>query len=740
MILYARSSSYPGDQPHGTGATSARILAVAIAGMLVTSAQQARAGDGFDWQEWKKITTWTLTDVPTDQAGKAALAPLLETEGKSRMRIDDLTPWETKRAKILDAVRAVLGEPTGLKIDPVEVQSTNDHTLGDHLRRCIRIRSEPEDWITAYLLIPKDPPDSPGPAVICLHDLPGNKEALCDVARDNPRALAVDLVRRGYVCLVPDMIGCGERGGGGDRPFAQIMDFYRKHNRWSVMGKQTWDTARAVDYLMTLPSVDKRSIGVLGHGYGGTAALLAAAMDPRIALVISDQGLPAFRNDPAPDRWSRHFPLLPQIDLYLPDIERIPFDWHEVCATIAPRPLYVTGAEKAGRLILGQIDRAVSPELRNVYGLYGAADDLGESLDTEPAHPLREIVEKWLPERLFRTGNLYAIPKDVAGWEQQRSIIRRVVRRTIGTVSGPPPSLELKTLATRQCPRYERRLVEYSVAKDDRVRAYLCIPSEAGKPAPAILALNGTWREGKDVTMGLANRTEAREFAFAPELAERGYIVLVPDCVVMGERIDKGGYCNTKGVYQRNPGVSIMAKMLYDDQRALDLLLTVDGVDHHRIGSIGLSLGGQRALFLAAFDERVKATVCSVGTTMFVAESHKTRLNMVRDHSGFSYFPRLRPAIQQGQFPPWDWDLLIRLVAPRGFFHQTRDQDPYAPRSIAVYEACDASRPVWDLFGQPHDRLVNVHEPGPHGMAQATKLKAYDWLDRQLGKVTSPSR
>ena len=47
---------------------------------------------------------------------------------------------------------------------------------------------------------------------------------------------------------------------------------------------------RAVDYLYTLPEVDKRQIGLAGHSRNGKQALLAAAFDERIGAVVPSSG------------------------------------------------------------------------------------------------------------------------------------------------------------------------------------------------------------------------------------------------------------------------------------------------------------------------------------------------------------------------------------------------------------------------------------------------------------------
>src|SRR5262249_51940082 len=50
-----------------------------------------------------------------------------------------------------------------------------------------------------------------------------------------------------------------------------------------------WGFSRMIDYLITDSAVDAKAIAVVGHSRNGKTALLAAAMDPRIALSIPSQ-------------------------------------------------------------------------------------------------------------------------------------------------------------------------------------------------------------------------------------------------------------------------------------------------------------------------------------------------------------------------------------------------------------------------------------------------------------------
>ena len=697
--------------------------------LVAASAQVAHAWEGHDFDQWKKVTAWTMPDIKTDQAGRKDLAPLLVNRGETPASIDEIRGWEAKRAGIRKAVLRILGEPSDLRPPPPEVQLLGEKTLDDHVRRHIRIRTEPDDWIPAYVLVPKNMREARVPAMICLHQtVAQGKEEPCGMRGNGELAFALQLVRRGYVCIAPDAIGFGERIPEGAQPYHGSIAFYRRHPGWSFMGKMIWDVSRVIDYLETLPCVDPLCIGSIGHSHGAYGTLFAAAFEPRISLAIASCGFTTLRSDPRPERWSHLTALIPQLGLYLPDVKTIPFDWHEICAMIAPRPLFVWYATRDTIFPNTANLDALFRDVRNVYGLYGAADDLAwRAFDGEHQFPDagREEAYRWLEERFFFHGDIRVVPKDRETWEKQRQVIRRLVRRTLGTPPTQPPPPNVRTLETVQCPSFERRLIEYDVDADERVKAYLCLPRRGGGRLPAVLVLHQTVAEGKKESVGLAGNAS---FAFGADLAARGYVTLSPDSIAAGERVDRYGAFDTRGHYLRHPTLSAMGRMLCDAQRAVDVLSEAEGVERDGIGVVGHSLGAETAVMLAAFDERICATIASCGFATFAAE--KDRLRWARDH-WFSYMPKLRPVFELGRLPAWDWDDCIRLIAPRALFMHNTLQDDIFHESRSAFDGTEAARPVWLLLGHP-ERLANTIRPGKHEMSNTAKAEAYDWLDRQM--------
>ena len=105
------------------------------------------------------------------------------------------------------------------------------------------------------------------------------------------------------------------------------------------------DTRAAVDALAALTEIDGARIYLAGYSLGGKVALFTAALDDRIAGVIAASAFTPLRTAPASTEGLRQYShlhgLLPRLGFFEGQEPKVPIDYNEVLAAIAPRPVYV---------------------------------------------------------------------------------------------------------------------------------------------------------------------------------------------------------------------------------------------------------------------------------------------------------------------------------------------------------------------------------------------------------------
>lgn len=261
-------------------------------------------------------------------------------------------------------------------------------------------------------------------------------------------------------------------------------------------------------------------------------------------------------------------------------------------------------------------------------------------------------------------------------------------------------------------PEFTRRHLTYSGGDGDRVTAWLLVPRRKGR-LPAALCLHQTTKIGKDEPAGLGGNPDLH---YAKELAARGFVTLAPD------------YPNFGG-YSFDPYVlgyaSATRKGIANHQRALDVLTGLETVDASRIAAVGHSLGGHNALFLAAFDARVRAVVTSCGFTAF-------RRYYNGDLTGWShrgYMPRI--ATEYGKDParmPFDFSDVLAAIAPRGVFINAPLQDT----NFAVAGVKETVAAVEARF--PGKKLRVEYPDAGHSFPPSVREQAWRFLEADIAR------
>jgi hypothetical protein len=180
------------------------------------------------------------------------------------------------------------------------------------------------------------------------------------------RQYAAELAERGYVTIAPSYPLLA-----GYRPDLEKLGWQ------SGTLKAVWDNMRAIDLLQSLPYVDGRAIGAIGHSLGGHNAVYTAAFDPRIKAIVSSCGLDSFLDyyDGDAKVWTagrgwtspRYMPRLAD---YAGRLDQIPFDFHEVVAALAPRHTLIVAPLHDGNFRADSVDRVADAAL-GVFQLHG---------------------------------------------------------------------------------------------------------------------------------------------------------------------------------------------------------------------------------------------------------------------------------------------------------------------------------------------------------------------------------
>jgi dienelactone hydrolase len=309
--------------------------------------------------------------------------------------------WEKRRQELREQVLVAEGlwpMPEKIPLKPV-IHGKIDRD--DYTIEKVFFASLPGHYVTGSLYRPKGKTGKLA-GVLCPHghwangrfyehgdkgienDLKIGAEKTKESARYPLQARCAQLARMGCVVFHYDMVGYADSKPIGHR--AGFTDADAELRLQSFMGLQTFNSIRALDFLLGLPEVDPKRIGVTGASGGGTQTFILGAVDDRPAVAF-----PAVMVSTAMQGGC----VCENCSFLRQDAGNI-----DLAALFAPKPLAMSGAKDW----TVDIETKGLPELKKVYGLYGAEEKVLAKCYPQFGHNYnqvsRELMYNWFNKHL----------------------------------------------------------------------------------------------------------------------------------------------------------------------------------------------------------------------------------------------------------------------------------------------------------------------------------------------------
>ncbi|MCH8923175.1 MAG: dienelactone hydrolase family protein [Planctomycetes bacterium] len=299
----------------------------------------------------------------------------------------------------------------------------------------------------------------------------------------------------------------------------------------------------------------------------------------------------------------------------------------------------------------------------------------------------------------------------IGAWRARREALRRWWIDFLGVLPRAKMPPKYKVLKEDRDAGALRQLIRYEVEPGVPVEAYLLMPLKIAGRVPGVVVLHSTVDHTIRQPAGVQGKPQK---AFGLKLARRGMVAICPRNFLWDGKTDNKYTEHVRRFHRRHPKSKGMARMLHDAQVATDILAALPQVDPQRLGSVGHSLGAKEVLYLAAFDERIKATVSSEGglaTTYSNWDAPWYLGETIRDKRAFTH----------------EHHELLALCAPRAMLilgGDSADGDRSWPLVAAALK-------VYDLHQGPSRLGLFNHKKG-HAVPKEATQRIDEWLGTYL--------
>lgn len=700
------------------------------------------------WYDWLKRTGELPPDFDALPSIPFLPDPLIIDEGGKNIPVKTIEQWKEKRQWISDQVKSLISgtfppPPTNLTSRVLEERMENGVRI-----QVIELRFGPGEKAKLTLELITPPGDGPFPVFM---------------TQWYHRGWAQVAVKRGY-------IACIYAAADGDDDTYNFQEIYPDYD-WPNLMTRAWGAHRAVDYLYTLPNVDKSKIALTGHSRNGKQTMLAAAFDERITAAISSSGGTGgeasyrftderYNNESIDLLYSvRPYWANPRIRFYGGREHKLPIDQNSLMALIAPRALLLCSSvrEHGGGNPWGVEQTFKS--VQKVYEFLGAKEKLGIRLrDGQHAVYARDIeaymdfldiqfkrknipwenklfydysFEKWkslsdenvyvsdfrviTEKENILTGKSGKNIRTVNEWEQKKAEIRKSIYWTLG--DEPSGIRAKKTQSINSTDDYTGLFISRPVIKSGRT------------------GVIGGYNGFGDYLWGYLYTPSGKEgeIRIDPNIKIPVVILLHEYCYPSGVNYRQAPVINdilSKGIavfaldmigfgsrveegtnfYIRYPHWSKLGKMITDIRASVDVLENLEFIDKEKIFLAGYALGGTLSIYAAALDERIAGSAAvSAFTPLRNAGANKDNEGVMAYSHLHGLIPRLGFFVGNENRLPVDFPEIISCIAPRPLLVIAPELDRHANKEM-VSQCMKEVTEVYSFLKSPQ----NVSFKTPH--------------------------
>ena len=281
-------------------------------------------------------------------------------------KIESRTEWQARAKEIREQVLVSCGLWPLPEKTPLGAHISGKIERDGYSIEKVFFQTYPGFYLAGNLYRPLGQGSGPFPAVLNPHGHWPNGR-MADTPEGSIAARCINFAKQGMLAFSYDMVGYNDTKFP-DWPPEE--EFYKRHRRFatnevdrlwniSLMGLQTWNSIRALDFLESLPEADKSRLACTGESGGGTQTFMLGAVDDRLAaqapiVMVSHsmQGGCSCENAPG---------------------LRIDYSNMEIDAVPAPRPQILVAATGDWTKMTLTVE---GPAIAGIYGLFNAADRL----------------------------------------------------------------------------------------------------------------------------------------------------------------------------------------------------------------------------------------------------------------------------------------------------------------------------------------------------------------------------